>query len=46
MGLLDSGRDGEGKVDVLSWGVEGCARSRQLLRRLEGLLSTPFRSTE
>ena len=45
-GLLDSGRDGEGKVDILSWGVEGCARSRQLLRRLEGLLSTPFRSTE
>jgi len=45
-GLLDSGRNGEGKVDVLSWGVEGCARSRQLLRRLEGLLSTPFRSTE
>ena len=45
-GLLDSGRDGEGKVDILTWGVEGCARSRQLLRRLEGLLSTPFRSTE
>ena len=45
-GLLDSGRGGEGRVDVLSWGVDGCARSRQLVRRLEGLLSTPFRSTE